>query len=375
MSKRTWTGNATAVAQVDAATPGGTIEAGDLFVLTLTDESGATQVLSVIASGTTVATTCADITTAWNASTLSMFARVTAVNNTTYVGLTADTAGTPFYLACTTTESGGGAADGQTFARLSMTPSSGPSDWNVQANWVENTVPVAADDVLLTGSTSILYGLDQNGFTLGQFSTDVNFRGNIGLAGAPLSIEPTSCRVNGGGTMYTNLNGAAIAATVAGGTRLSLNGSAMTTVTAEAGTLLLGVDPGDTPTLATLYVRQGATATVGYGATITAYKQSGGTGNLHVGATTVEIQSGTLTTYSTGAITTLSNDGGTLNCNSTGTITTLNANGGTTDFTLSRAPRAVTTLNQKKSATVKFDSTVVTVTTYAPSGLLSLAAN
>ena len=42
MANRVWLGTATAVAQVDHLTPGGTIEATDKFIVTLTAEDGST---------------------------------------------------------------------------------------------------------------------------------------------------------------------------------------------------------------------------------------------------------------------------------------------------------------------------------------------
>ena len=115
MAVNVFTADAPAVAQVDTVTPGGTIEAGDLFVMTLVAEDGSLQVLSVAATSTTVDQTCDDIVAAWNASTLSLFTGITAAlvgvhPNATAVRLTADTAGVPFTLAATTTEAGGGAA-------------------------------------------------------------------------------------------------------------------------------------------------------------------------------------------------------------------------------------------------------------------------
>lgn len=56
-SKIIWQGGAAAVAQVDSLTPGGTIEADDLFLVTLTAEDGTTHVLSVAAGATTITAT------------------------------------------------------------------------------------------------------------------------------------------------------------------------------------------------------------------------------------------------------------------------------------------------------------------------------
>src|SRR5688500_17548537 len=110
-----WIGGKSAVAKVATLTPGGTIEAGDKFLMILTSESGATQTLTVTATNTTVAITCDDIVAAWNASTQTLFIAVTATDSTTHVTLTADTAGVPFHLTVNTTETDDSPADAQTF--------------------------------------------------------------------------------------------------------------------------------------------------------------------------------------------------------------------------------------------------------------------
>jgi hypothetical protein len=101
MATKRFIGGAVAVAQVDTLTPGGTIEAGDLFTITLANERAETYTLSVAATGTTVAATCADIIAAFNACNDPRFTRITAagvgtVGSYTAVTLTADTAGEPF---------------------------------------------------------------------------------------------------------------------------------------------------------------------------------------------------------------------------------------------------------------------------------------
>lgn len=365
MADRTFIGGASAIQQVDTATPSGTITVSDSTVLTLTDESGAMQSLTVTASGTTVSSLCTDITAAWADSSLSLFVKVTPTNNSTDVSFKAVTAGTPFYLSITSDD---------TIAHTTDTPNSGPSDYNCQANWAQNTVPASGDNVLITGSSNIYYGLYQASVSIGAFATDSKYQGQIGGPGTPLSINPTAFSVNGGGTMYFDLNAAAIPVTVTNGSRITVNGTALTTIIATGGNLSMGVDPGDVTTLTTFSLQSSAQANIGSGATLTTFKQASGTATLATAATTVEAQAGTLTLMGSGAITTLTNSGATVNSNTSGTITTLNANAGTTDFTGSRIARAVTTLNLKKTATVKYDTSVVAVSTVTPSGLISLSA-
>src|SRR5687768_5979997 len=90
-------GSFTAVAQVDTLTVGGTVEADDVFKVTMTGEDGTAVTLDVVAGSTTIATVCTNIATAFNASADARFIPVTALAGATTVTLTADTAGVPFY--------------------------------------------------------------------------------------------------------------------------------------------------------------------------------------------------------------------------------------------------------------------------------------
>jgi len=191
-----WAGGATATAQVSTLTPGGTIEAGDVFNVILTGEDGVAQTEAVTATGTSVAQVCDDIVLQCNASSQSLFKNVTFTDQTSRVDVTANSAGVPFYLTETTTESGGGSQDNQTFAVGSTTASSGPNDYNVLANWVESdgtapsAVPASNDEVFFsTGSHDVLYGLDQSSVNLKQFRVTSGYSGGIGQADIPLKID------------------------------------------------------------------------------------------------------------------------------------------------------------------------------------------
>ena len=191
-----WAGGSTARSQVDSLTPGGTITAGDIFNVILTDESGTTQTEAVSATGTTVASTCDDIVLQCSASTQSLFRRLTFTDATSSVTVTAKTPGVPFYLSETTTEAGGGAASGQTFARAAVTTNKGPNDFNDVDNWVESdgtapsAVPASGDEVIFSeGNNDLLYGLDQNAKDLEQLRVTGGFSGSIGQPNHALHIS------------------------------------------------------------------------------------------------------------------------------------------------------------------------------------------
>lgn len=191
-----WAGGSTARSQVDSLTPGGsTIEVGDIFNVILTDESGSTQTESVVSTGTTVASVCDDIVLQCSASTQSLFRRLTFTDATTSVTVTAKTPGVPFYLTETTTETGGGAADAQTFARAAVTTNKGPNDFNDVDNWVESdgtapsAVPTDGDEIIFSeGSHDLLFGLRQQS-DLEQLRVTGGFTGSIGQPNHALDID------------------------------------------------------------------------------------------------------------------------------------------------------------------------------------------
>ncbi len=106
MATMRWAGGTAAVRQVSTLTPGGTIEADDVFNVILTGEDNTSQTEAVTAGGTTVAAVCDSIVAQCNASTQSLFKQVTFTDGTSVVTVSAKVAGVPFYLTETTTEAG-----------------------------------------------------------------------------------------------------------------------------------------------------------------------------------------------------------------------------------------------------------------------------
>ena len=161
MATKRYIGMEPAVAEVDTVTPGGTIEVGDVFILTVTPLDGSTHEVEFVATATTVANVTAGMVAAWNADTTDFCTPVTAADITTALTLTADVAGVAFSVAATTTEAGGGAADDQTFSRAATTANAGPTHYTDTGNWSTGVVPGADDDAYIEGAT-ILTGLDQS---------------------------------------------------------------------------------------------------------------------------------------------------------------------------------------------------------------------
>ena len=380
MAIRTWKGGSTAVAQVWKGTIT-TTTAGHTYIVTLTDLNQASTTVvftyTLVAGDTTTTIGAASFIAAWNNSTAALVSAITATQSAGQVILTADTAGSPFSAATSGTGTWSGTGN--------TTESNGPYDWNIPANWVENVVPVATNDVIIQSSNKILYSLDQSAVALGKITWS-GFTGTTGTANLPLIVSVTAFLFNASGVAYVNIGSSAIApritGTASGGTGtygLYLTGSAISTLTNEGGSVGVAVSLGQISTITTADNRSNGTMFLGVGTTLTTYNQTSGTGIVECAATTVSADTGTLTINGVGAITTLNNGnaigGATVYPNSSGTITTLNAKGGTTDFTKSRTTRTVTTLNLYNGAAVVRDPAILTVTTLTQSDASTIMAD
>jgi hypothetical protein len=312
MAKRTWVGGTTAVAQVDIITAGATWETNDVATITLTGEDGTTSSLDTVSGSATISTIMTTVTAAFNASVHPFFTPITASAGATTVTLTADTAGIPFYATATTTENGGGGSDSQTFVRAASVTNKGPNDWNTPGNWVEGSVPVALDDVTITGSNAIKYGLVQTAVVTGGFLVSPGCSAAIGLPGKKLKMAPSSFEHHGTGQAYYDISAAAISPrfvnTASSGTGqygAHIIGSAMTIVRVEGGGVAVALYPGETATATTIQTSGNGRAAAGSGTTLTNFKMDGGTGLALCAGTTATINSGAFTTGGTGAWTTL----------------------------------------------------------------------
>lgn len=194
MANRRWLGGATAVAQVSTVTLNNDFNDSETALsITLTAEDGSTtQSVSITPSGTDESTIAAALQAACDASTQSLFQKVTFTVVSNVITLTAATAGVPFYFASAVTGGAGTTTD------ATGTANAGPNDWNTAANWSGGAVPVDSDNVYITqGSFSILYGLDQSAITVGNLSINEGFGGTVGdpANGYSLQINGTTANV------------------------------------------------------------------------------------------------------------------------------------------------------------------------------------
>lgn len=335
-------------AQVDTLTVGGTVEANDVFSVTLEDENGNTSTLDVVAGSTAIATVCTNIAAAFNASVDPRFTAITAAAGATTVTLTADTPGVPFVCTVATTENGGGGADAQTFTQSTTTTNRGANDYGTALNWSLGIVPVATNDVVIDGRqvAHIYYGLNRSSVDLASFTRyQTNFA--VGQASAPLRIRSAVIKLNVPPTdglrisvpALTNIdagNSEASTIDVYGGYSQGTNGRENVCVKHAHASGVLNVyagtvgactnNPSDTGEFATVNVKGGsAKAILGSGlATLPALTLRDGASAI-VRCAVTALDSGTgcsVTTEGAGAIGTLTCDGPTV-INSTGAITNL----------------------------------------------------
>ncbi len=159
MTVRRYIGAAALQEQITDWAVGGTIEVGDLFIMTIGAKS-----LSVAAASTVAADVAEDIAAAWAALDSGgwpEFAEITAQANGDAVRLTANEPGVPFFAVGTTTEAGGGAADLQTFVSSVVQANSGPNDIAIADNWSGSVVPITGVDIVVDlDAPSMLWNLD-----------------------------------------------------------------------------------------------------------------------------------------------------------------------------------------------------------------------
>ncbi len=361
--KNFWKGGAAAVAQVDTFTPGGTIEADDVFTITLTDEKGNDHALTAVAGGTSVNDVCESLLSAYEESTDSEWSQVTmegvgSPGSYTAVTLTANLPGRPFYATAETTESGGGAADAQTFSHTLTLLNSGPYDWNTSANWSLFAAPADEDVYFEDGSYSVYYGLDQSAITVASLNIAQSYTGYIGTEDCPLSIGASILRI--GYPLGTGEHG--------GSGRININlgsvSSAISIFNSSTSSSDAGLPPirlNGTSSSNTLVMYRGVVGLACEWSTSQFTATSITVHYMTAPATDCYLYLGPGVT-----VTTLTSYGGIITLNNTATITTLNAHGGALDFTQSQTPRTVTTLNStptgRTNAVIKYDPSVVTFT-------------
>ena len=222
------------------------------------------------------------------------------------------------------------------------------TSWGTASNWQPATVPVASDDVYITGGSVDIASVDQSSIALGRLVVGAGYSGTIGSGGA-LHIDATSLDYSGQGTT-ANFKGTYTTVTVqdtsSSATALNIAGSSDTIGTVRIlggkGTITLA----STCEITTAIEQIGATGVttlVQDGITLTTVDVAcdSGTLRLQEPPTNLTVFGGEVVAeLDTGTVTAVNIYGGRLRWNPTAacTITTLVIFAGTFDSRDSAAP-------------------------------------
>jgi hypothetical protein len=244
--------------------------------------------------------------------------------------------------------------------------------YGTNANWSGGAIPTTGDHVRLIAEYDgdILTNLDQSAVAIGDFVVENGNESDIGTIAGYLQIDPNLFEFSGDGTAFINLSGAAIPATVNntrtpndGERGLYLKGSAITTLSVQAGAVGLAVIQGDTATATSVRtISSEADLICGKGCTLTTAECLGGVMRIRASLTTLNVYGGTVYIEEAAAVTTVNVYGGAVHHNSTGTVTTWNARGGTSDWLSFAGARTVTDVNIYRGAVLRLNKAAVTYT-------------
>jgi hypothetical protein len=390
MAVTNWLARAAARAQISTATPAN-VEIGDIFTLTINGKS-----ISVTATAATVANVIGLFVTAWNASTITEFAEITASDGTTLLRLTGDTAGKPFTVTSSTTDGGGAAT--QTLTVATPTAATGPNHWDDLNNWSGGAVPVTGDEANVDLSRgSVSYGLAQSAVTLAVLrvyrSSQTNNRLGLPLINASnyteyrataLAIGATLCTLDADcatyidfGSVQTNTEVLRTASSLSGIPETRLIGShASNAWELNAGHTAIGLFPGQTSNGTTLRVNSNATLTSGPDADFVAVTNAG-TMDMSGVFTTMNNESGAATIRGEQNATTLVVTGGTIVKRFSGTIADVAVGPGVIDADQDLSPATFNNTVIEAGGQIKDKAQTITHTNLAMGdtvGSLSAAA-
>lgn len=383
MANNRWRGDAPIVREVYTLVPGGTIEADDVFNVTIGN-----QIASTVAGSTVAATVATNIKATIDAlaAITDLYGEITWSINSATITATGPSDGRPVTVAGATTETGGGAADDQTFTVTNTVNGEGPEHWGTIENWTAGNVP-ASDVVFIENfSGDIKWDLDQSSADITSLNVYASMTGDIGLPDQSEEADYFEYRQTylhhqtcttynigegeGRGSGRLRFNASAAQTTVnvwKTGTRkdpgipsLLWKGThASNVVNLHRGDMGIAFLPGETATVLTARVgfvsnvTSDAKAWFGSGVTLTTLVQTGGQVWLNCAATTITMAAGTLTSYA-GAVTTINARNCTVVWNSTATITTYNGDSDSVlDAEQDERAFTITNCTLKKGAVIK----------------------
>lgn len=376
MATKRFEGDAPAIKQKDVRTVGGAAATGNTLIVT--SALGAVYTYTFTSTDTTNTIAAASFVTDFNANAgaiSSEFSDVIASSSGADVSFTAVTAGKPF----TFTYSGGGTTPATFAAGSGGVANSGPSVYDVAANW-GGANPSGTDDVVFDqGDVPALWRIDQLASLSGTLTINAAFSADVGLGmnddtgypqyrpryleGAFTVYNIGSGDGNGPGQLWLYAKAASVKLNVFNTGRgsdrdleaLQVKGLAATTtfsvVTVTNGSLGLAILAGDNAVVTLLQVGSANTnprVRGGIGCTVGTLNLANGTVILETSpSTAANILGGTARFVRGGNITTLSIDAGTCYLGGNGTSMTVTncsiGDGGVYD--LSQGDGAVTHTN------------------------------
>jgi hypothetical protein len=284
----------------------------------------------------------------------------------------------------------------QTATVTAVTTPTGPNWGDEPENYDSGAVPTTGDSLIIEGSASLLWGLDNlSAVTLAQLDVPASFAGSIGLpifnAAGFAEYRPTSWKIGvtkavigegtGTGSSRLRFNFQAVqtevlvyqtAAPADGTQSLIFKGTnAANVARVYRGSVGVATEHwNDAAALATLQIgwtdsqETDANVAIGNGVTqLTAVNQFGGFVYCHAGFTVWNLRSGSVLFMGSGTAGTLNAYEGTFNYNSSGTLTTLVvASGGVVLFSQDLRSRTVTNATVAAGSTLKDPAKTVTWT-------------
>jgi hypothetical protein len=392
MAKQRWRGDAPAVSQINTVTVGGAAANGQVYTITINGKS-----VSYTATGVDTNTTIATSLKAnLIASTIPEFSEITWANPSN--GVVTGTMGTanagkPF------TQTSGATGSGS-LTTVITTPSSGPSDVSLAANWSTGLLPVAGDDLFFDlSNVSALYNLNAlAGILFNSLNIPASYTGQIGLPAIngsgyleyrPLYFQCSATTITigngpGTGSGLIKIDGQAAgnltvlvnntASPIEGG----IGGVAVALILTGAGNLVqvskgyVGIDThgGEVATVANLDVSYqsnqagDSTVIVGPGATLTNVKQTGGNLTVQSAIPNLTMEGGKCTVYGNALNVTATIDGGSFYYNATGVLTLSSIGSkGSVYCTQDLRGRSCNACNiNGKGATLRDDNSTITFT-------------
>lgn len=286
MARVTWVGNSGTQGQVKTWTMTSSVTSGSVWTFSITDENGNVYsgLTHTTSASPSIANVCTGLAATWNASASPLASGITASSTSTTIIATADTAGVPFTVSLAATSGG-------TVSSADTTANKGPNHWKTAENWDNYTVPTASDSPIISGTVSILYGLDTS-----ASHDEVEVRDYSGVIGGThggyLKITTSALTYDGtGADSRIDLEASTVAPLIYGtgsaptnGYGLRIKGTALDGIDVESGNVGVGVDGDDITTEVDAVNVKGGVFTLGDGVTTTTsvsdgivVNQSGGT--------------------------------------------------------------------------------------------------